>query len=97
MIDSRTCDSAPVTVAWRDGNDRYRVEKLLVGEIERKPILKEKNLRDARMLCIAGNVYLDPHKASTCTKCDTSYYQRWCTVRYLFFGYLWPGASKNLT
>ena len=78
MIDSRTCDSVPLTVAWRDGNDRHRVEKLLVGEIEWKPISKEKNLGGARMLCIAGNVYSDPHKASTYTKWDTSYYQRWC-------------------
>jgi len=67
MIDSKTCDSAAVTVPWRGGNDRHRIEKLLAGEIERKPISKLMNLAGARVICIAGNVYSDPHKASTYT------------------------------
>jgi len=68
MIDSRTCDSAPVTVPLRGENDRHRIEKLLVGEIDRKPISKVKNSGGARVTCIAGNVYSAPHKASTYTK-----------------------------
>jgi len=45
MINRKTRDSAPVTVPWRDGNDRHRIENLPVGEIEMKQVSKKGSQR----------------------------------------------------